>query len=313
MANSKEIDSGFPWFEDQNFSGWLIQFQAHLRKTNSHTVLDHPRPVDVDPNGNPIPMNQAQRTRFQREQDAYDAMDNIAFSELMKACRLNPKTKNLCETGGYKTSFELLARLKSRFHNVDELTKASHLLRYHSLRQNEGETGADFVDREQKEFLSLREMGVNVDDSLRLTKFIQPTTTNQKHKSLAQTIFTTPNMTLSRATSLFETYHPEETTTSVNVVTCRHCNKPEHKGGKCPVLDKRKGKYYGRGRNRNSGDKSHRKSSPKSNNKKPRYPCAICDAADHATHLCPRRDEAIKCISKAKKSVGWGADDNDEA
>jgi hypothetical protein len=41
-----------------------------------------------------------------------------------------------------------------------------------------------------------REMGINVDDSLRLTKFIQQYTTNSKHNSLAQTIFTTPNICL---------------------------------------------------------------------------------------------------------------------
>jgi hypothetical protein len=57
------------------------------------------------------------------------------------------------------------------------MVKASHLLRYSNLKQNEGESGADFVDREQKEFLALREIGINVDDSLRLTKFIQQGTT----------------------------------------------------------------------------------------------------------------------------------------
>jgi hypothetical protein len=73
--------------------------------------------------------------------------------------------------------------------------------------QEEG-SGSDFVDREQREFSALRDMGINVDDSLRLTKFIQQDTTNSKHKSLAQTIFSTPNMTISGATALFETYHP---------------------------------------------------------------------------------------------------------
>jgi hypothetical protein len=69
------------------------------------------------------------------------------------------------------------------------------LLHYHSLKQKEGETGAEFVDREQREYLALREMGINVDDSLRLTKFIQQDTTNSKHRSLAQTIYSTPAMT----------------------------------------------------------------------------------------------------------------------
>jgi hypothetical protein len=153
-------------------------------------------------------MNARERQDFNRELRAYKEMDKVAYARIMKACRLNPKTKNLCETGNLKTANEILVRLRQRFHTIDDMVKASHLLRYPNLKQNEGESGADFVDREQKEFLALREKGINVDDSLRLTKFIQQDTTHSKHKSLAQTIFTTPNMTLSRATSLFETYHP---------------------------------------------------------------------------------------------------------
>jgi hypothetical protein len=96
------------------------------------------------------------------------------------------------------------------------------------------------MDREQKEYTALREMGINVDDSLRLTKFIQHDTTNSKYKSLAQTIFTTPNMTLSRATFLFETYHPgeqpppaEPSALSVNAIFCNYCRKHGHKTKAC--------------------------------------------------------------------------------
>jgi hypothetical protein len=156
----------------------------------------------------------------------------------MKACRLNPKTKNLCETGNLKTANEILVILRQRFHKIDDMVKASHLLSSSNLKQNEGESGADFVDREQKEFLALREIGINVDDSLRLTKFIQQDTTNSKHKSLAQTIFTTLNMTLSRATSLFETYHPKSSSSStqapsINAVFCRYCKKEVHNIQSC--------------------------------------------------------------------------------
>jgi hypothetical protein len=71
-----------------------------------------------------------------------------------------------------------------------------------------------------------------------LTKFIQQDTTNSKHKSLAQTIFTTPNMTLSLATSLFETYHPgeqpaESSAPSVNAILCTYCHKNGHKVKTC--------------------------------------------------------------------------------
>jgi hypothetical protein len=144
---------------------------------------------DVDAAGAPIPMNAMERQDFNRELRAYKELAKVAYARIMKACRLNPKTKNLCETGNLKAA--ILVRLWQRFHTIDDIVKAAHLLRYSNLKQNEGESGADFVDREQKEFFALREMGTNVNDSLLLTKFIQQDTTNSKHKSLAQTVFTT--------------------------------------------------------------------------------------------------------------------------
>ena len=62
------------------------------------------------------------------------------------------------------------------------------------------ESGAGFVDREMREYLTLRDMGINVDDSIRLTKFIRQDTITYSHTQLAQTIFTLPNMTLGRIT-----------------------------------------------------------------------------------------------------------------
>ena len=124
----------------------------------------------------------------------------------MKACRQNPKVKILSETGEFNTAFELLQRHRQIYYTVDDITK--HMLHYHALKQNESESEAEFVHRELRENLALRDMGVQIDDSIRLTKFIQQDTTNKKHKHLAQTIFTTPNMTLRRAASLFETYKP---------------------------------------------------------------------------------------------------------
>ena len=84
----------------------------------------------------------------------------------MKACRAIPKTKNLTETGG----FDILHRLRQRYNNMDEMSKAAYLLHYHSLKQLEGESGAEFVDQEQREYHALQQMGVNIDVSLRLTK-----------------------------------------------------------------------------------------------------------------------------------------------
>jgi hypothetical protein len=67
----------------------------------------------------------------------------------MKACRLNSKT---CESENVKIANEILVRLRQRFHSVDETMKASHLLRYSTLKQQGGESGADFVDRKQREY-----------------------------------------------------------------------------------------------------------------------------------------------------------------
>ena len=39
MSSSKESDAGFPWFEKQNFTGWLVQFRGHLRKAGANVVL----------------------------------------------------------------------------------------------------------------------------------------------------------------------------------------------------------------------------------------------------------------------------------
>ena len=64
------------------------------------------------------------------------------------------------------------------------------MLNYHALTQGESESGAEFMDRELREYLALMDMGVQIDDSIRLTKFIQQDTTNTKYKRLAQTIFT---------------------------------------------------------------------------------------------------------------------------
>ena len=80
-SSSVENDPGFPWFEENNFNGWLIQFKAHLRKVGAHVVLDQPRPADVDAAGVPIPMNAQQRRALLIDQQTeYDKFDNIAYS-----------------------------------------------------------------------------------------------------------------------------------------------------------------------------------------------------------------------------------------
>jgi hypothetical protein len=249
----KSTSKSFPYFEEHNFSGWLIQFKAMLRELDCDEVIETLIPKDVDENGNSIDMNVRERQEFNRALRTYKELDKIACARIMMASRLNLKTKLLRESGTLKTANDnnILVRLRQRFHSVDETMKASHLLRYSSLKQQEGESGADFVDREQRGYTALPEMGINIDDSLRLTKFIQQDTTNSKHKSLAQTVYATPNMTLSRATSLFETYHPGSSSSStqassVNALFCRYCKKESHNIQSCDK--KKKEKSEGKGK-----------------------------------------------------------------
>ena len=100
--------------------------------------------------------------------------------------------KNLSETGEFNTAYELLQRLRQRYYTVDDITKAKHMLNYHALTQGESESGAEFVDREQREYLALRDMGVQIDDSIRLTKFIQQDTTNTSTNNLPRLFLQRP-------------------------------------------------------------------------------------------------------------------------
>jgi hypothetical protein len=111
----------FPYFEGTNFSGWLKQFKAVLREFDCDEMIETPIPKDVDAR---------ERAEFDRKRKQYKDKDNIAYPKILQACRQNPQTKSLCETGDFSTANEILVRLRQRFHSVDAMVKASHLLRY---------------------------------------------------------------------------------------------------------------------------------------------------------------------------------------
>jgi hypothetical protein len=135
VVSEHEIDKSFPYFEEHNFSGRLIQFKVMLRELDCDEVIETPIPKDVDAYGQPIDMNVRERQDFHRALRVYKELDKIAYARIMKACRLNPKTKLLCESGNFKTANEILVRLCQRYHSVDETMKASQLLRYSTLKQ----------------------------------------------------------------------------------------------------------------------------------------------------------------------------------
>lgn len=69
------------------------------------------------------------------------------------------------------------------------------MIRNQHWYHKETQTGAEFVDRDQREFLGLQHMGINVEDLLPSgkeiiydlhAKFIHQGTTNSRHRSLAQ-------------------------------------------------------------------------------------------------------------------------------
>jgi hypothetical protein len=91
MSGKQDIDKSFPHLEELNFAGCLIQFKAVLRELDAMKLL-------------------------------------ASYAKIMKACRLNPKTKLLCESDYFKTANEILVRLRQRFHSVDETLKAFHRL-----------------------------------------------------------------------------------------------------------------------------------------------------------------------------------------
>mgnify|MGYP001193209918 FL=1 len=109
-----DIDRGFPYFEENNFSGWLIQFKAMLREFDCDEIIETPIPKDVDANGAPIVMNARERADYERQLREYKLKDKIAYPKIMKACRTNPKTKSLCETGNLKTANEILVLKDSK-------------------------------------------------------------------------------------------------------------------------------------------------------------------------------------------------------
>ena len=130
-------------------------------------------------------------------------------------------------------------------------------------------------------------------------------------------------MTLDRAASLFETYNPPSGPAAappiptVNAVTCRYCKGKTHKLSDCPKKktisdNKRAEKPY------SSSSARFRPA------KRQRFPRAICDSTDHLSHLCPRREEARRCLAQSsrrptlssnssnrKPTVRWGTTKRD--
>jgi hypothetical protein len=78
----------------------------------------------------------------------------------------------------------------------------------------EGESGADFVDREQRAYIA------QIWELMSMTRSDVPNSSSRirRTRNTRLWLFTTANMTLNRATSLFETYLPGDTATAAPTV-----------------------------------------------------------------------------------------------
>ena len=80
------------------YTGWLVQFRAHLRKAGAHVVLDRPRPSDLDAQGNPIPMTAQHRRTFNDEVAESDQLDKYrlleAYESLPTECQGEKPLRN---------------------------------------------------------------------------------------------------------------------------------------------------------------------------------------------------------------------------
>lgn len=78
----------------------------------------------------------AQQCRVFKDLGEYDRYDNIAFSDLIKTCRLTSRKQGSYAPNCY------------RDYTAHDFTKAAHKRQYYALKQKESKFGAKFVDRD---------------------------------------------------------------------------------------------------------------------------------------------------------------------
>ena len=111
----------FPYFEPDNFDGWLVQITAHLRGKDCHECLrKEGRPeAPIDEEGNPAPQTAPQRRELLELQKEWDRQDRIAYADVMMACRAHQETKTMTENGNFPTAMSLLKRLEEMFKSTE--------------------------------------------------------------------------------------------------------------------------------------------------------------------------------------------------
>jgi hypothetical protein len=168
---AQEKDYGFLFFEEDNYLGWLVHYKALLRSpecppgTQDALFEACPKaPMDetVNPPA-PVAVSAAEQAALKRRQDEWVVKDNICFLTLMKARIKSPKTKRMIEAGNFSHAFQIIKVLERRYNTHDQ--KSALTLAFHSLKQETGESGAEFVERINGAVMKLEKAGEEEGDN----------------------------------------------------------------------------------------------------------------------------------------------------
>ena len=245
--SSTDYDKGFPFFEADNFSGWKVHARAYLKnpKFPKDTFkvfegkLERPKsPMNNDDPPVRIPLNAAQRRQLETSREEWDTMDRYVESYLYKALYVLPDTKRMLEVKEFGTSYEIVKALSNRYHSDDQATKSKLLLDFHSLKQKPHETGTQFVDRINGAARDLEVMGEDISEAQKLSRLMSTTKTNSTYDNLSLQIYSTPEMTWSKAAGLFEGLDKSglvetKPKDQVNFLKCSKCKKNGHSADNC--------------------------------------------------------------------------------
>jgi hypothetical protein len=194
MSSKDDFKDAFPYFESNNFHGWLIQFKSHCRGIGAHLALK-PRPVPpVDANGFPLVLNAAQARQLAQLQEIWDEHDHKAFSALMRACIKDPKTKKLTETEDFEHALPLLTRLEERYLSDTDRQKGVAWSQFFNFTASESESGMDLVTRFDGIVRHLQNLGEPVTPAQLYHRFLEASlqSPGSHHQLLATAIYTNP-------------------------------------------------------------------------------------------------------------------------
>jgi hypothetical protein len=171
-------------------------------------------------------------------------MNGLLKTTLMKALIKNPKTKRMIEAGNFlMLSNKLLKCLNAATTPTTKRRNRLSRWLFHSLKQETGESGAEFVDHINAAAMKLEKAGEVVSDAAKLTRLIHPNQgSGSMYDKLGMTIYTTPDITFDKASGLFEGMEhsglapvpPAKSSAQyVNAIFCNYCRKNGHKTKIC--------------------------------------------------------------------------------